>query len=473
MRAARWVAASRLVIEVGGLAASIVLARLLTPAEFGRAVVVLAVVPVASILLTGVISPLLVQRRDLTDAHLQAASALALAAGAVMTALTLAAAPLLALLIDARTGELLAILAPTFLLAAPAVVPDAQLRRRLEFRVLGVVEIAASATGLLTTVLLAALGAGEEALVIGALSGVLTGTVALCAARRPARPRWRRAEARELLAFGVPAGVSAIGALFVRQVDYLIVGARLGPAATGAYWRAYQLGAEYQTKLTTVMLRVAFPLYSRLTDLEELLRVRRRIVRLHAVLIVPGLSLLVAVAPVAVPFVFGDQWRAAVVPTQLLAFVGMLNGITTGIGPLLMAVGRIRALTAFTWAAGAGYAVVIFLAAPHGIDTVAAAALGYTALAFFASHEILLRRTVGISSRDVLAEAWPAFAVGAAIIGVCTPLRAALEQVGAVPALAACVAAAGALYVLLLPRLAADAWADLRALLARRVKARG
>lgn len=467
--ATRWVAGTRLVIEVLALGSSILLAHLLLPAEFGRAVVVLPAVPLTSILLGGVISPLLVQRAELTREHLEAASALALLAGAAVTLLALATSPLLAAAVDAQTGALMLLLAPALMLAAPATVPDALLRRRLEFRVLGIVEAVAVLAGLLVTVVLALSGAGSEALVLGPAAGIVVGTLGLCAVRRPPRPRWHAREARELLRFGLPAGASALGALVFRQVDYLVLAARRGPADTGAYWRGYQLGAEYQTKLTTVMLRVAFPLYSRMRDLDELKRVRRRVVRLHGILVLPALSLLIAVAPVAVPFVFGEAWEAAVVPTQLLAGAGMLNAVTTGIGPLLMAVGRSASLARFTWIAGAGYALVIFLVAPAGVNAVAAAALAFTAAGFVATHEILLRRAVGISALDVLREIWPAAAIGALIAAVAAPLAAVLDDAG-VSAPLVLLAASGlavAVFVALAPRLAPDAWADLRAVLSR------
>lgn len=470
MRAARWVAVTRVVVEIVALAATILIAHLLTPAEVGRAVIALIAIPLSSMLLNGAISPLLIQRPEMTDGHLRAASALGIAGGALLSLLCLALAPLFAALIDHKTGVLVALAAPAFLISGLGVAPDAMLRRRLDFRVVGFIEIAAALGGTAVSVTLALLGVGERSLVAGSVAGVLVGTVAVCWAGGLPRPAWHGEEIREILRLGAPAAMAGLGAMLYRRVDYVIVGARLGAADVGAYWRAYQLGAEYQSKLTTVMLRVAFPLYSRIGDLGELRRIRGRVVRLHGAMVVPPLALLIATAPVLVPFVFGEPWRPAVVPTQILAGVGMCAALMTGVGPLLLAVGRTDLLNRFNWTVGAGYAVVIYLAAPHGLVAVSVAGLGYAVAGFFVGQELLVRRPIGIPWSELGRETLPAFVVAGAVAAVAAPVVALLDGAGS-PApltLLAAGAAAAAVYVLLLPRVGPAVWADLRALAARR-----
>src|SRR4051812_20596311 len=155
MRAARWVALTRLVVEVGTLASSVLLAHLLSPAEIGRAVVALVAIPLSTILLNGTVAPALIQRGELGREDLETGHALSLAGGVVFTVLCLAAAPLFTSLMDKQTGEALALAAPVFLITGVGVVPDAILRRRLDFRRLGMVEIAAALLGTAISVALA------------------------------------------------------------------------------------------------------------------------------------------------------------------------------------------------------------------------------------------------------------------------------------------------------------------------------
>lgn len=475
MSAARWVAASRIVLEVAALAASILLAHLLSPAEFGRAIVALIAIPLSTLFLNGVLSPLLIQRSQLTRAHLEAASLLAVGGGVALGLLCIAALPAASALFDAETATLVALAAPAFVLSGLGVVPDAVLRRDLRFRPLALIDLSAALTGTALTVGLALAGLGPAALIVGSLAGNAVGSVAVIRIAGFPRPRWHRAEAAEILRLGGPAGMSGLGTLFFRRIDYLILGARLGAADLGAYWRGYQLGAEYQSKLTTVMLRVAFPLYSRLRNISDMRRVRGRVVRLHATLVVPPLALLIAVAPVLIPFVYGEAWERAVVPTQLLAGVGMLNALVTGVGPLLMALGRASLLNYFAWISGLGYALVIFLVAPYGLVAVSTAALVYVALGFVASQEILVRRPVGIPWSEMLREAGPAFVVGGVIVAAAMPIVQTLDaaDVAAPLTLLAAGAAAVVLYLVLTPRVAPAAWADLREITRRRTPAAG
>src|SRR3954470_21818622 len=151
MAAARWVAASRVVLEILGLASSILLAHLLSPAEIGRAVIALGAMPLAALVLTDVISPLLIQRDELTERHLEAASATSLAGGLVGAGLCVAAAPLFATLIDHETGRLLALASLAFVATGIGLTPDALLRRKLDFRQLSKVEVAAALCGTAVT----------------------------------------------------------------------------------------------------------------------------------------------------------------------------------------------------------------------------------------------------------------------------------------------------------------------------------
>ena len=83
-------------------------------------------------------------------------------------------------------------------------------------------------------------------------------------------------------------------------------------AQVGLFWRAFQLGVVYQEKISGIMMRLAFPVYSRTTDLDELRRFHERATRIHAAVLLPLLSLLIVTAPDLVPWVFGERWAPAV-----------------------------------------------------------------------------------------------------------------------------------------------------------------
>ena len=61
-------------------------------------------------------------------------------------------------------------------------------------------------------------------------------------------------------------------------------------------------------------MRLAFPVYSRTATSTELRRLHERATRVHAAVVVPLLAVLIVIAPVLVPWLFGDRWRPAVLP---------------------------------------------------------------------------------------------------------------------------------------------------------------
>ena len=88
------------------------------------------------------------------------------------------------------------------------------------------------------------------------------------------------ARGADLLPYGGPAALATIAWTGFRNGDYAIIGAVLGPAQAGFYWRAYQLAVEYQGKVAVAMAQIAFPVLARTPGPEEMLALRQRMVRL-------------------------------------------------------------------------------------------------------------------------------------------------------------------------------------------------
>ena len=126
-----------------------------------------------------------------------------------------------------------------------------------------------------------------------------------------------------------------------------ILAARISAAQVGFYWRAFQIGVVYQDKISGIMMRLAFPVYSRTRDLEQLRRLHERATRVHAAVVVPILAVGIVVIPVLVPWMFGDAWRPAVRPAQILCVAGMVAAVLTGFAQVLLAAGRPKALFRF------------------------------------------------------------------------------------------------------------------------------
>ena len=253
----------RAVLRIAVLA---VLARLVTPAEFGQVTAVLVVVSMSSILAEVGLGPAIIQRAELTEDHLRAAWTMLVLTGAGLWLVVAWSAPAVAALFNMQGLEpLLRVMASVFFIRN-LTVSDFLLSREMRFATIAKVDMLAYLVGYGGfTIVLAALGFGAWAIAAGTI-GEITFRVAAMYRIRPhsLRPLFAWAPTRDLLGFGGGNTLSRSGQLVAHQADNVIVGHSLGAAALGMYGRAYQLMAMPAQLFLTMLTRVLFPLMSSL-----------------------------------------------------------------------------------------------------------------------------------------------------------------------------------------------------------------
>lgn len=467
---ARWTALSRFLAEMLAFVSTVVLARLVPPAEFGYAAVALIVVALSAIIGTAGVSAPLVQRPEVTDRLIAAVTVIGLVLGMVLTAATVAVSELvIGRVFGDRATDLVLLASPAWIFAAIGSSSGAILQRELRFGVLAVIEVVSVLGGSALAVGLAIAGLDGEAVVAGGL-GLVCFMGVLWFAAAPIRSlRTDRAALRDAFAFALPVGMSSLVYVGFRNVDYAVLGARATAAQLGYYWRAYQLGVGYQSKISRVMLRVSFPVYSRAVGMEELRAVRTRIVRGHAAVLIPLLAVFIAVAPVLIPWLFGPAWEPSVRPAQILAVAGMADAVVTGGGPLMIAVGQPGHLLRFNLALFVSYGAMIYVLAPYGIETVAIGVAVFGVVTVLAVQAVLLGPAIGLSFRQLWFDTRAGLAVGAALLLVAGGLRRGLVTLELDPFFVLLIvsAAASGLYLLLLRSFFGAEWDDLRSVVTR------
>lgn len=467
----RWTTAARVGIEVITLASAVILARLIAPAGFGKAVVPLILVPLATILTFEGFGSALVQRKSVERPHVEAAMLASLSTGVVLTVATLALAePVGKPLFGAGTAALLMMISPVFALAGLAAVSRGLLWRGLEFRQVSLIEMASLAIAAIASVGLAVAGLDAEAIVLGALCGSLVTALLLLVAAPPPFPRWHRGALGEIMGFGLPASAAGLTSVGITNATLAVAAVRLTSSQVGLFWRAFQLGVIYQEKISGIMIRLAFPVYSRTGDRDELRRFHERATRIHAAVLLPLLSLLIVTAPDLVPWLFGQRWAPAVEPVQILCVAGMIAAILTGYPQIMLAAGKPRVLLLFNVCLLTLYLAASWIAAPHGITALAWAVVGVHACLLVAVYAVLFRGVLGIPVRRMVTDLFPALASSALMLGVVNPVAELLRNAGApMLVLLAAVGAVGAwAYLAALYSLFPSVWDDV-AQLTRRV----
>jgi lipopolysaccharide exporter len=471
---ARWVGVSRIVAEVLALATTVLLARLVSPAEYGTAVVVLILPMLASILTFEGFGAFLVQARTCTREHVGSAVLLSIASGLILTLMVFFLSPLVAEpVFGPGTSRLAQLCAPIFLIASFGEVPRALLQRRLDWKWLNLTEVIQLIVVSVASLALAFAGLGSEALILGAVIGAIAVTAVLLGAAPSGLPLWDRAAAKSIMKFGVPAAVAGLSATLHKNVTFLVLGGRVSPEQVGLYWRAYQLGVEYQFKVSNITYRVAKPVLTRAARMEDLREIRTRLLRVNTTLIFPLLALLVVLAPDVVPWIFGPEWRGAVEPAQVLAVAGVWTILLAGIDAPLMAVGRPGALAVFNVVMMVAAGATAWFTAPMGITAVAVGIAICQLVMLLGGQFFLLRRLIGVSMRDSFGESAAALACSGVLVLVTMPaadvLRASVEPL---PLMLLIGSIGLALYAVSLRIVSPPAWGDLRTLFTRVLGAR-
>jgi PST family polysaccharide transporter len=312
--------AAQIGCQVVGL---VVLARLLTPYEFGVVSAAALVTQLAMIFSEFGVGPYLVQRPQLAPATVGTCYLASCAIGALMAALLWLGAPLLALLLHvAELRLVLRAYAVVFILMGAAAVHDALLQRELNFRYLAHADAVSFALGYAGVSIGCALaGFSYWSIVIGHLSQAAIRAV-MVIARHPhvAGSAVSAAELRPLLRFGGGQTLSRLAAFIASQADAFIVTARLGVASIGYYGRANQLVTMPTAQLGQLFDKVIFPTVARIQhDRARSAAAYCTAVNIICLLSLPLCVLIWMLAPQLVHVALGPQWDAVADPVRILA----------------------------------------------------------------------------------------------------------------------------------------------------------
>ena len=364
-------------VKVGAQFATImILARLLTPADFGLFAIVLALLTLLELFKDLGLSSATVQRPEITGRQVSTLFWLNAALGVAVAGLLAGLAPVLAWAYDSPLlVQLVPAAALTLVLTGFAAQHLALLRRQMRFQVLAAVQTGSEVVAMGAALLAAYQGLGIWSLVVQRLAwaGCMFLGATLSSGWLPGRPG-PLGEVRGLVAFGLNAtGAMALGRV-ATSLDKMVIGWYWGAVPLGFFERAQKLIMMPVQNLNTPLATVALPMLSRLNDEPE--RYRKAYIAIAerlVMLLAPAAALLVAGAQPVIALVLGPQWDEA---SPILAWLGaslIYMPVTFTLSWLYMSQDRtpemLRA-NIFNVALTLG---AMFAALPFGIEAIAAA----------------------------------------------------------------------------------------------------
>ncbi|MCW2739636.1 MAG: Polysaccharide transporter, family [Blastococcus sp.] len=456
------------------LVATVVLARVLGPEEFGLVSLALVFIGLVEVMADFGVAQALIVHKDSRRAA-DAALAFTVLAGFLLGAATFVGAPYLAQALgDPAIADFLRVLALSFVLASFGIVPDVLLRRDLLFKRRLAVGLSANATRGIVSIALALGGAGAWALVYGQLAAVtVMSIVAWTRVRYRPDLRWWRlrwGDLSPLLAFGAPTAANGLLNTIILNVDYIVVSHALGAAALGFYLVAFRVPEMVIVSVFQVLSQVVFPVFSRARGEPE--RMRRGYVRMLRLQTSYGVVLgcvLAALAPYLVPVVFGSGWEKSVFPLQALAVYAVFRSLGMGVVDVLKAMGRPNLALGLSVARLTLLLPALVLATAWGIGGIAVAQ-AVVALVFAVVMQLTAGRLLGIRPGQLFTACGPAIVAGTAAAAAAALVAAVAPGTDLVRLLFGLLAA-GAVAVALLLGLSTQMRSDLRSLIPRRGRA--
>jgi O-antigen/teichoic acid export membrane protein len=320
----------------------IILAKLLSPDDFG----LLAIASVAIDFLLRISNfgmiPALVQREDATEDHYDAAWTIGVLRALAITVIVFFAAPVIAeFFFEPRAANILRALAIRPLLDAAASIMVTRFTRKLDFRALVIMQLPRALTNAIVSIVLAP-WLGVWALVAGNLAGpgvylILSYFIA------PHRPRlsFQFSALRSLAKFGRWVFWTSIIAMGGQTILRLVISRELGAAELGLYYLAASLAFLPTDIASQIVGEVAFPFYARLQkDLRQATEAFKVILTSLAVLLLPVTALLIALAPSLVSDVLDERWAGSILIIQVLAFASIIDMLGETISPILKGTGH-------------------------------------------------------------------------------------------------------------------------------------
>lgn len=398
-RGAVWTVTIRLVSRFISVISTLILARLLTPSDFGVYALAMSVYAFVELVRAFGFSTALIQNQDSSELHYHTAWTLHLLFSLVSSCLLYLVAPVAAdLLKEPQLVAVLRFMCLLFLIDGVKNVGIINFQKHMTFDREFRLQLSIKLTGFFVAIPLAFLLRSYWAMLYGLLSTSLM-LVLLSYLMQPFRPRFGLAHWRELLSFSAWLQVNNVMNFFNRHIENFMVSRMAGVAAVGSLSLAKETG-QLLRELVQPINRAAFPGYARVNkDPARLLNVFCDVMGAMMILSFAMAVGIFSIAHLMVPTLLGAKWLHIVPLVQWLGLATLLMVMMTSSNNVLIALGRIRWATAIITVRLTLLVIFLNLLLPiHGVLGVAYATFATLALVLIVSYLVLRRNLrLGVS----------------------------------------------------------------------------
>lgn len=421
VRAVTWNATAKWTTQIFSWVSSILVARLLSPSDYGIFGMVALYDHLAGVIADAGISDAVVMLRDLSCYQIAALNTLAVLLGVALFGLSCAVSlPLAHFFATPQLRSVVMVTGIQFLIVGFQIVPKSLLRKELRFKLLAWMDTFRFFCQMSATLVFAWLGWGYWSLVGSFVFACAVGTGLTLYFRRHSFARPRFSQLRGELRFSTHLLFSRVAWYSYENSDFLIAGRVLGQVPLGNYTIAWTISSAPVEKISSLIGAVAPAYFSAVQkDHAELRRYLLRLTEALSYLTVPASIGLALTADSLVPVLLGPKWVGVVAPLRFLSLYIAARSISTLLPHLLNAIGASRFVMRTMGFSAFGMPMAFLVGSRWGAQGIAAAwAVMYPAITFPLCYAISKR--TGLRLRDYVYSVTPAF--GASLVMVCVVL---------------------------------------------------
>jgi len=338
-----WVAVSRVVVNLIGFASTVLLARLLTPSDFGLVAIATGISAVIMAMTELSLSQALIRCRDPQEDHYDTAFTLNLIRAVLLAGLIAAiAVPFARFYGDPRLTAIILVAAGLELFGALTSPRLATFQRQLEFRQDFILQLSQKLLGFIVAVAITLIRRDYWGLVAGSAATGIS-AVLISQALAPHRPRLCLTRAREMMSFSAWMTLNFAVRMMNWRMDALFVGYALGAKPAGLYTMADNLASMPTREAMQPIVATLLPALSRLTD--DRARLREAYQRANSLLCAIAFPIGIGFALIAKPLILlllSDKWEQSIPLVQVLSCTIAIQMAGWSMQPLGGALGRSR-----------------------------------------------------------------------------------------------------------------------------------
>ena len=342
----KWTFAASLAQRALSLVATVILARILSPADFGLFALAFVMIDGFGVFKSLGFDSALVRRKDDIGKAANTAFFLIPAMGMILFTILLILAPMGArFLNNPSVANIIRALAIVFVISCFGKVPQNILYRDMKFKYKSMADVSSQLIYVITAVALALNKFGVWSLVIAYILKTLTQiSIEWYFSGWKLKFEFDKTIAWDMFHFGKYVLGSGIIAFLYSNLDNIVVGKFLGVSMLGFYAIAMNASNILNDYLLGKIGYIMYPAYSRIQeDTEEVKRVMLKAVRYVSMIAFPFSFGLFVFAPDILRLVFGAKWLPATDILRILAFAGMLKSLGSAIWPIFLARGKSKA----------------------------------------------------------------------------------------------------------------------------------